>query len=125
MFKVTSSVNCAAFVAIAHRAKACNKKGDRKANPHWINIIRDGINIKRNVQSRPDLKAIGRRIREIRGFDLTQSEFGNILGISQAQLSKYEKGQRFANIDLLLKLKAYSGRTIDWILTGEEASGQK
>jgi len=27
-----------------------------------------------------DLKAIGRRIREIRGFDLTHADFGKILG---------------------------------------------
>jgi len=66
------------------------------------------------------LKAIGRRIRELRGFDRTQAEFGEILRISQAQLSKYEKGQRFPNIELLLKLKAHSGRSIDWILTGEQ-----
>ena len=31
---------------------------------------------------RLDLKAIGRRIREIRGFDLKQTEFAEILGIS-------------------------------------------
>jgi hypothetical protein len=34
-------------------------------------------------------------------------------------LPKYEKGQRFPSIELLLKLKAYSGRSVDWILTGE------
>jgi len=67
-----------------------------------------------------NLKAIGRRIREIRGFDLTQVEFGKILGITQAQLSKYELGMSAPTPDILLKLKAYSGRTIDWILAGEE-----
>jgi transcriptional regulator with XRE-family HTH domain len=68
-----------------------------------------------------DLKAIGRRIREIRGFDLTQGEFGHILGMTQAQLSKYELGLSAPTPDILLKLKAHSGKTIDWILTGEEA----
>jgi transcriptional regulator with XRE-family HTH domain len=67
-----------------------------------------------------DLKAIGRRIREIRGFDLTQSDFGKMLGITQAQLSKYELGQSAPTPDILLKLKTYSGKSIDWILTGEE-----
>ena len=66
-----------------------------------------------------DLKAIGRRIREIRGFDLTQAEFGRILGIVQTQLSKYELGQSTPTLGVLLKLKAYSGRSIEWILTGE------
>lgn len=66
-----------------------------------------------------DLKAVGRRIREIRGFDLTQEEFGRTIGVAQTQLSKYELGQSAPTIEVLLKLKAYSGKTIDWILTGE------
>ena len=67
-----------------------------------------------------DLKAIGRRIREVRGFDLRQAEFARMLGIGQAQLSKYELGQSAPTIQILLKLKAHSGRSVDWILTGEE-----
>jgi transcriptional regulator with XRE-family HTH domain len=68
---------------------------------------------------RPDLKSIGRRIREIRGFDLTQQEFGRILGLPQTQVSKYELGLSAPTVEVLLKLKAYSGKSIDWILTGE------
>jgi transcriptional regulator with XRE-family HTH domain len=68
-----------------------------------------------------DLKGVGRRIREIRGFDLTQSEFGGILGITQAQLSKYELGLSSPTPDILVRLKVYSGRTVDWILTGKDS----
>jgi transcriptional regulator with XRE-family HTH domain len=75
---------------------------------------------KKNISSTPDLRAIGRRIRQIRGFDLTQAQFGKILGIGQTQLSKYEMGQSAPTLDLLLRLKTYSGRSIDWIVTGEE-----
>jgi transcriptional regulator with XRE-family HTH domain len=71
------------------------------------------------MEVRVDLKAIGRRIREIRGFDLTQAEFGRLLGIAQTQLSKYELGQSSPTIEILLKLKAFSGKSVDWILTGE------
>jgi transcriptional regulator with XRE-family HTH domain len=51
------------------------------------------------IQSRELLKQmqadrIGRRIREIRGFNLTQAEFGRILGVGQMQLSKYERSER-------------------------------
>jgi transcriptional regulator with XRE-family HTH domain len=67
-----------------------------------------------------DLKAIGRRIREIRGFDLRQAEFARMLGIGQTQLSKYELGQSTPTMQILLKLKTYSGKSADWILTGEE-----
>ncbi len=68
---------------------------------------------------RLDPKAIGRRVREIRGFDLKQAEFAEILGISQTQLSKYERGKSVPTPEILLKLKRYSRKTIDWILTGE------
>ncbi len=57
---------------------------------------------------------------EIRGFDHTQREFGKILGIGQTQLSKYEKGLSAPTLELLLKLKSYSGRSLNWIVTGEE-----
>lgn len=71
-----------------------------------------------------DLKGIGRRIREIRGFDLTQADFARFLGIGQTQLSKYELGQSAPTLGILLKLKTYAGRTIDWIVTGEDGNGK-
>jgi transcriptional regulator with XRE-family HTH domain len=74
----------------------------------------------KNISARLDLKAIGRRIREIRGFDLTQVDFGRMLGIGQTQLSKYELGQSVPTVQILLRLKAYSRKSIDWILTGEK-----
>lgn len=75
--------------------------------------------VKKNLM--PDPQAIGRRIRQLRGFDLTQAEFGKILGIGQTQLSKYEKGQSMPTIEVLVRLKADSGKSIDWIILGEEA----
>jgi transcriptional regulator with XRE-family HTH domain len=81
-------------------------------------------NLKRNISSRPDLKAIGRRIREIRGFDLTQAAFGKVLGIGQGQLSKLELGESAPTLELLLRLRAFSARSIDWIVTGEEGSSR-
>ena len=70
----------------------------------------------------PDLRTIGRRIRQIRGFDLTQAEFCKVLGIGQTQLSKYEKGQSVPTLEVLLKLKAHSGKSLDRIVAGEEDS---
>ena len=77
--------------------------------------------VKHKIRTHLDLRAIGRRIREIRGFELTQQEFGEILGIGQAQLSKYEKGLIHPALEVLLALRSHSGRSIDWILTGEDA----
>jgi transcriptional regulator with XRE-family HTH domain len=73
---------------------------------------------KNRANSRPDLAAIGRRIREIRGLEMRQAELARTLGITQAQLSKYERGHSAPTVELLLKLKHYSGKSIDWILTG-------
>jgi transcriptional regulator with XRE-family HTH domain len=67
-----------------------------------------------------DLGAISRRIREIGGFELTQGEFARSLGIGRTQLSRYELGQSAPTLEILVKLRAYSGKSIDWILTGEE-----
>jgi len=74
---------------------------------------------------KPNLEAIGRRIREIRGFDLTQTEFGRMLDIGQTQLSRYELGENLPPTEVLLKLKAYSGKSIDWILSGEETKAER
>ena len=76
--------------------------------------------VKKNLA--PDVHAIGRRIRQIRGFDLTQAEFGKIMGIGQTQLSKYEKGQSMPTVEVLVRLKAYSRKSIDWIILGEEGT---
>ena len=40
-----------------------------------------------------DWRAVGRRLRELRGFDANQAQFARKIGISQAQLSRDEKGK--------------------------------
>jgi DNA-binding transcriptional regulator YiaG len=68
-----------------------------------------------------DLVVIGRRIRHIRGADLTQEEFARVLGVGQTQLSRYELGQSAPTLNILLRLKIYSQKSVDWILLGEKA----
>jgi transcriptional regulator with XRE-family HTH domain len=72
----------------------------------------------RRSQSGIDLKALGLRIRQLRG-DVTQEEFALTLDISQAQLSKYELGQSALPLGVLAKLVKESGHSADWILTGK------
>ena len=78
------------------------------------------VAVNKKTHPRADLKAIGRRIREIRGFDMSQAEFGKILGVGQRQLSKYETGQSAPTLDVLLRLRVHTGKSIDWIVTGED-----
>jgi transcriptional regulator with XRE-family HTH domain len=67
----------------------------------------------------PDLRTLGRRLRELRGFDLTQGELAKELGISQSQLSKYERGVAAPPADILFYIKHRFEVSIDWLLTGE------
>jgi transcriptional regulator with XRE-family HTH domain len=69
-------------------------------------------------QSRLDLKAIGSRIRALRG-DIVQQEFASQLKISQSQLSKVEGGKVAPTLQMLISLADLFGKSLDWIVTGE------
>ncbi len=65
-----------------------------------------------------DWKAVGRRVREIRGYETNQAAFAIELGISQGQLSRYEQGSSEISAVVLLRLARKSGKAIEWLLTG-------
>jgi transcriptional regulator with XRE-family HTH domain len=71
-------------------------------------------------KSEIDWKAVGRRVRELRGFESNQAEFAREVGVSQGQLSKYEQGRSEIGAAVLLRLARKSGKTIEWLLTGRE-----
>ncbi len=68
-----------------------------------------------------DWKAVGRRLRELRGFDMNQAEFARELGVSQSQLSRYEKGANEIGAEVLLRISERAGKSIEWLLTGKES----
>ena len=41
------------------------------------------------------------------------------LGISRGQLSRYEQGRSEIGAEILLRISRRSGKTIEWLLTGE------
>ena len=65
----------------------------------------------------PDLKAIGARIRTLRG-KLLQEEFASQLRISQGQLSKIERGKMAPTLETLFILANRFGKSLDWMVTG-------
>ncbi len=67
-----------------------------------------------------DWLALGRRIREMRGFDMTQAEFAKRIGISQNYLSTMERGQVEIGAEILLRISREFGKTVEWLLTGQE-----
>lgn len=72
------------------------------------------------MKSEVDWKAVGRRIRELRGFEKNQAKFARELAVSQGQLSKYEQGNSEIGAAVLLRLARKSGKTIEWLLTGRD-----
>jgi transcriptional regulator with XRE-family HTH domain len=67
-----------------------------------------------------DWLAVGRRVRELRGFDLTQADFARRIGVSQSYLSAIELGRNEAGAEVLLAISREFKRSIEWLLTGEE-----
>jgi len=67
-----------------------------------------------------DWKKVGRRIRELRGFDLTQADFAKCIGVSQGYLSNVEHGRGEVGAEVLLAISREFGKSIEWLLTGEE-----
>jgi len=70
-------------------------------------------------KAKADLKAIGERIREIRG-EVLQEELAVYLGISQGQLSKIERGKMAPTVEILVRLSERFGKSVDWIVRGKD-----
>jgi transcriptional regulator with XRE-family HTH domain len=73
---------------------------------------------KSREKARLDLRAVGRRIRELRGFDMTQDEFARRIGITQSHLSALERGDNEPGASVLLAISREFGKSVDWLLTG-------
>jgi transcriptional regulator with XRE-family HTH domain len=65
-------------------------------------------------------KDVGRRIRELRGFYVTQEEFARRIGVSQGHLSYIERGEKEVGAEVLLRIGREFGKSIEWLLTGIE-----
>lgn len=65
-------------------------------------------------------EAVGRRIRELRGFDMTQEEFARRIGVSQGHFSYIERGEKEMGAEILLRISQEFGKSIEWLLTGKE-----
>jgi transcriptional regulator with XRE-family HTH domain len=74
--------------------------------------------ITRRDQGLIQWKSVGRRIRELRGFDMNQEEFAQRIGVSQGYVSSMERGEKEIGIEILLKISREYGRSLEWLLTG-------
>ena len=73
---------------------------------------------KSTARAEINLREIGRRIRELRGLDMTQAEFAGRIGVAQSYLSALEHGEKEPGATVLLAIAREFGRSVDWLLTG-------
>jgi transcriptional regulator with XRE-family HTH domain len=66
-----------------------------------------------------DWTAVGQRVRELRGFHVTQVEFSKRIGVSQGYLSSIERGEKEIGAAILLAISQECSRSIEWLLTGK------
>jgi transcriptional regulator with XRE-family HTH domain len=81
---------------------------------------------KKSVATTPgvDWTAVGRRLRELRGFEMTQQQFAHRIGISQNYLSIMERGRVEIGAEILLRIGLEFGKSLEWLLTGEGRIGK-
>ena len=65
-------------------------------------------------------KRVGRRIRELRGFDMTQGEFARRIGVSQGFISFIERGEKEIGAEILLRISREFGKSLEWLLVGDD-----
>jgi transcriptional regulator with XRE-family HTH domain len=71
------------------------------------------------AKSKVDLRAIGARIRKLRG-SMLQEELSALLDVSQGHFSKIESGKIAPSLGVLISISVRFGKSVDWILRGEE-----
>jgi transcriptional regulator with XRE-family HTH domain len=69
-------------------------------------------------RSTVDLRAIGARIKKLRG-GMLQEELAAYLDVSQGHLSKIERGKVAPSLEMLILLSARFHKNIDWIIRGD------
>jgi transcriptional regulator with XRE-family HTH domain len=77
------------------------------------------------ASARVEWSTVGRRLRELRGFDVTQQEFARRIGVSQNHLSTMERGKVEIGAEILLRIGLEFGKSLEWLLTGEDRAPNK
>ena len=65
-----------------------------------------------------DWSSVGRRIRGLRGFDITQADFASRIGVSQSYLSAIEHGRNEVGAEVLLAIGREFNKSLEWLLMG-------
>jgi transcriptional regulator with XRE-family HTH domain len=74
----------------------------------------------RMTEGQVDWKAVGRRIRELRGLYTKQRDFAKSIRVSQNYLSVIEHGKAEIGAEVLLRISHLAGKSMEWLLTGKD-----
>lgn len=66
-----------------------------------------------------DWKAVGHRIRQLRGFDTSQAQLADLIGVAQSHVSAIERGQKEPSATILLRIARKYRKSIEWLMTGK------
>ena len=69
-----------------------------------------------------DWEAVERKFKELRGFDMTQADFANRIGVSQSYLSAVEHGRNEVGAEVLLAISREFTKSLEWLLRGDVQS---
>ena len=75
--------------------------------------------INEDFKKKLNFKLIGDRVKLIRG-EKSQTDFATELGLSQMDISRVERGEVKHIPDFLYNIAVSYGKTLDWIIAGEE-----
>ncbi len=70
------------------------------------------------------MTTLGTRIKMARGKE-SQEKFAARLEISKGSLGFYERGENLPKSDVILKICALTGVSLDWLLTGAESASRE
>jgi len=76
---------------------------------------------RKKLTSEETFPGLPKRIKFLRG-KRTQKEFGEILGVSKATISKYESGISIPSSDILRNIASAGNKPIEWLLRGDQPS---
>lgn len=86
-----------------------------------IEIMKSRKRLPVPTSSGVDWRCVGRRIRQLRGFYVTQKEFARRIGVSQGYLSAMERGEKEIGAEILLRISREFGKSLEWLLVGDDA----
>jgi transcriptional regulator with XRE-family HTH domain len=77
-------------------------------------------NKSRGTKDLIDWTEVGQRIRQLRGFNMTQEQLSVRIGVSQGHLSYMERGEKEIGAEILLRICREFGKSLEWLLVGKE-----